>query len=152
MDDPWQLRPATPADAPVLAGLERRCFSDPWPPTAFVSALRTPHMHAFVVEVDGRIVAYFLGRAVAGEGEILNLAVAPEARGQGLGTWVLEQGLGRLRAAGAGEVFLEVRAGNRAARALYRRHGFREVGRRHEYYRQPVEDALVLRLGPPAPA
>lgn len=147
MDVPWRFRPATRADAAVLAGLERRCFSDPWPADAFASALRTPHMQLFVAEAGLEIVGYFVGRAVAGEGEILNLAVVPELRGQGLGRWLLEEGLGRLREAGVGEVFLEVRASNAAARALYRRRGFREVGRRREYYRHPVEDALVLRLG-----
>ncbi len=147
MDVPWQFRPATRADAPVLAGLERRCFSDPWPANAFSSALHAPHMQLFVAEAGLEIVGYFVGRAVAGEGEILNLAVVPEQRGQGLGRWLLEQGLTRLRQAGVGEVFLEVRASNAAARALYRARGFREVGRRREYYRHPVEDALVLRLG-----
>jgi ribosomal-protein-alanine N-acetyltransferase len=152
MADPWVRRPATVADAPALAALERRCFSDPWPAGAFTSALEAPQVIAFVVEERGAILGYFVGRAVLGEGEILNLAVVPEARRRGLGRWILEAGLALLREAGADEVFLEVRASNRAARALYRARGFREVGRRARYYRQPVEDALVLRLGPDTPA
>lgn len=144
-----QIRPARPADAGVMALLERRCFSDPWSAEAFGTVLRTPHVHLEVAEENDVLVGYFVGRAVAGEGEILNLAVAPEARGRGFGAALLEHGLGVLTAAGAQEVFLEVRAGNAAAIALYARRGFRQVGRRARYYSRPVEDALVLRLPQP---
>jgi len=149
MAAPLQIRPARPADPPALALIERRCFSDPWTAEAFGTVLRTPHVHLLVAEDAGSIVAYFVGRAVAGEGEILNLAVAPDLRRHGFGAALLDHGLGVLRTAGAQEVFLEVRAGNDAAVALYRRAGFRQVGRRARYYSRPVEDALVLRLGLP---
>lgn len=79
----------------------------------------------------------------------MNLAVAPEHRREGLGARLLEEGLGLLRARGARQVYLEVRAGNEAARALYERRGFRPVGRRSGYYRNPAEDAIVLRLALP---
>ena len=146
MAAPLEIRPARPADAAALALVERRCFSDPWSAEAFAIVLRTPHVHPVVAEDDGDIVAYFVGRVVAGEGEILNLAVAPDARRLGFGATLLQHGLRVLSAAGAQEVFLEVRAGNVAAIALYSRRGFRQVGRRARYYNRPVEDALVLRL------
>lgn len=144
-----EIRPARPADAVALALLERRCFSDPWSAEAFGTVLRTPHVHLAVAEDAGVIVAYFVGRAVAGEGEILNLAVSPGVRRAGVGATLLEHGLSLLRSAGAQEVFLEVRAGNAAAIGLYRRSGFRPVSRRARYYSRPVEDALVFRLGLP---
>jgi ribosomal-protein-alanine N-acetyltransferase len=77
---------------------------------------------------------------------VLNLAVAPEARGQGLGARLLQSALDCLSEAGAREVFLEVREGNVAAQNLYQRRGFRPIARRAGYYRNPVEDAIVLRL------
>ncbi len=146
MAAPLRVRPARPADASEIAQLERRCFSDPWSAEAFASILRTPGVHVVLAERDGALVAYLVGRAVAGEGEILNLAVAPEARRSGVASALLGHGLAELARAGAAEVFLEVRAGNAGAIALYQRLGFRQVGRRARYYSKPVEDALVLQL------
>lgn len=152
MADPWRIRRARPADAPALVPLERRCFSDPWSAVAFEEMLRFPLTLALVAERDGGVVGYLIGRAVAGEGEILNLAVAPELRRHGLGTRLLESGLDLLREAGAHRVWLEVRESNAAAQALYLRWGFTEAGRRTRYYKHPVEDALVYQMALPAPA
>jgi ribosomal-protein-alanine N-acetyltransferase len=92
------------------------------------------------------IVGYMIGREAAGTGEVLNLAVDPPFRRRGLARSLLEHGLVALRRRGADEVFLEVRASNDSAQALYRSRGFEQVGTRAAYYRSPVEDALVLRL------
>ena len=97
-------------------------------------------------------MGYLVGRDVAGSGEILNLAVAPEHRRAGVARALLDQGLELLRLRGAEEAFLEVRASNQAAMALYGGAGFRTVGMRADYYRNPREDALVLRLGLASPA
>jgi ribosomal-protein-alanine N-acetyltransferase len=94
---------------------------------------------------DGRLVGYLLARQAADEAEILNLGVAPAARRRGIGRALVREGLAALAGRGASQVFLEVRASNAAARALYAEFGFGEVGRRREYYRRPVEDAIVLR-------
>ena len=80
----------------------------------------------------------------AGTAEILNLVVAPPLRRRGLGTLLMEEALRRMVHAGAGRVWLEVRASNLPALALYRRMGFRETGRRLQYYQNPAEDALLL--------
>ena len=82
----------------------------------------------------------------ADEGEILNLAVAPPGRRRGLGRALVRGVLDALTSRGARAIYLEVRESNAPARALYAAHGFREVGRRKQYYRRPVEDAIVLRL------
>ena len=152
MDADWLIRPARSADAHRLVPVERRCFSDPWSEEAFEELIRSPFGRALVAERPDGIEGYLVARAVAGEGEILNLAVVPEARGQGLGGRLLAAALALLAEAGAREVFLEVRAGNAPAQALYHRRGFRAIGRRARYYRNPVEDAIVLRLALPGGA
>jgi ribosomal-protein-alanine N-acetyltransferase len=146
MDDRWHIRRATPADAASLAPLERRCFSDPWSEASFEELLHLSYVVALVAEEGERIEAYLIARIVAGEAEILNLAVAPEMRRSGLGGRLLERGLDRLRKKGAERVWLEVRESNAAARELYHRRGFVDAGRRPKYYRAPIEDALVLQL------
>jgi ribosomal-protein-alanine N-acetyltransferase len=95
-------------------------------------------------QADG-IIGYLIAREAAGTGEILNLAVDPAWRRQGIAQALLDAGLVALKRRGTSEVYLEVRVSNHAAQSLYRRAGFSEVGRRRAYYRNPVEDALVLR-------
>ncbi len=146
MDEPLNIRPAGLADAERLVPLERRCFTDPWSALGFGELLAGPFGFGLVAEQERSITGYLVGRAIAGEGEILNLAVAPESRRLGVGSRLLEAALELLIGRGAREVFLEVRETNAAARAMYLRRGFLELGRRRAYYRQPVEDAIVLRL------
>lgn len=150
MDAPCRVRPAWPADAPVLAALERRCFSDPWSAESFRESLSTSLSFGLVAECGGEIAGYLIGRETVGTGEILNLAVAPEWRRQRIGRLLLDAGLERLAARGADEVFLEVRESNAGALALYASAGFRPVGQRTGYYRSPRENALVLRSVIPA--
>jgi ribosomal-protein-alanine N-acetyltransferase len=151
MADRWQIRPARPADAGRLVPLERRCFTDPWSEVAFEEMLRFPLTVAVIAERNGEVEGYLIGRSIAGEGEILNLAVVPEQRRHGLGSKLLEAGLAALTEAGSRRVWLEVREGNRAAQALYHGRGFSSAGRRKKYYKNPVEDALVLQLELPSP-
>lgn len=145
MDGPSRVRPAWPADAPVLAVLERRCFADAWSDEAFRTLLRQPEATGVVAEAQGEIVGYGLARAVAGSAEILNLAVAPEHRRTGVAHRLLRALLTQLVHRKATEVYLEVRESNEAALGLYGRYRFEPVGRRADYYRLPQEDALVLR-------
>lgn len=150
MADRWQIRRARPADADRLAPLERRCFSDPWSVTAFEEMLRFPLTVALVAEWNDQVEGYLIGRSIAGEGEILNLAVVPDQRRHGLGSKLLEAGLAALTEAGSRRVWLEVRESNEGAQALYLRRGFSSAGRRKKYYKSPVEDALVLQLDLPS--
>lgn len=152
MDDRWHIRRASPADAAAIAPLEKRCFSDPWSEAAFEELLRLSYVVALVAEEGERIEGYLIARVIAGEAEILNLAVAPEARRTGLGRKLLDRGLVRLGKKGAERVWLEVRESNSAARGLYQRRGFVDAGRRAKYYRAPIEDALVLQLPLSTPA
>lgn len=132
----------TPDD---LAALHRRCFTTPrpWDAAAFATFLADPLVF-LLVEGDA---GFLLGRAVAGEAELLTLAVAPEARRLGLGRKLLTRFLYQSRLRAAETAFLEVAADNDAAIALYRQGGFAPVGRRLNYYRSGPEsavDAIVM--------
>jgi ribosomal-protein-alanine acetyltransferase len=146
MDAPYPIRSAVPADAASLVAIERRAFSDPWSEASFREALTSPWTFGLVAEGSRGVAGYLIGRDVAGTGEVLNLAVAPELRRRGVGGALLQAGLAALRRRRVDEVFLEVRESNHSAQALYLAYGFRPVGQRAAYYRNPKEDALVLRL------
>lgn len=128
------------AGAHVLAALHAVCFPDPWDAAAISALLVTPGTFAYAHD-DG----FVLARAAGDEAEILTLAVAPAARGQGLGRGLLQAAIARARELGAETMFLEVGADNPAALALYAGLGFTKCGMRKGYY-GGSSDALVLRL------
>jgi ribosomal-protein-alanine N-acetyltransferase len=146
MDAPYRVRAAVPSDAPALVAIERRAFSDPWSEASFREALTSSWSFGLVADGARGIAGYLIGREVAGTGEVLNLAVSPDFRRRGIGGALLGAGLAAFRRRRVDEVFLEVRESNIEAQALYLGHGFRPVGQRSAYYRNPREDALVLRL------
>jgi [ribosomal protein S18]-alanine N-acetyltransferase len=146
MDALYRIRSAVAADAAPLVQIERRCFSDPWSETSFREALESPWSFGLVTYNGRGIAGYLIGREVAGTGEVLNLAVSPDHRRRGLARALLRAGLSRLRKRRVEEVYLEVRESNHSAQALYLSLGFRPVGQRSAYYRNPKEDALVLWL------
>ena len=141
------LQPATSRDIEEIAGLEQRCYSDPWPATAFATLPDNPSVHFSVVrEGEGEPVAgYAVAWFVADEGEVANIAVAARFRRRGFAKLLLKAILSDASARGTQRLFLEVRESNVAARKLYAAHNFEEVGRRKRYYRSPEEDALILR-------
>jgi ribosomal-protein-alanine N-acetyltransferase len=101
---------------------------------------------ALVVEQDGSVAGFIVGRRVEDEWEIENIAVTGTARRCGLGSRLVGELLDHVRSRGGKSVFLEVRESNRAARSLYEKWAFIEVGRRKMYYQNPAEDALVLKF------
>ena len=145
MDARYRIRPASLADVPSLAELERVCFSDPWTAAGIRETIQYETARAFVAEDQDRIVGYVMARISGEEGEILDLAVRPELRRRGIGRRLLLSVWNALGSEGVRELYLEVRESNRAAIELYRGHGFRPVGLRPHYYRNPAEDAIVLR-------
>lgn len=129
-----------------MAALHAHVFTvpRPWSAAEFAALLADPLV--FALTDSGGVL---IGRAVAGEAEVLTLAVAPEARRQGIGGRLLTGFLDRARGLGCERAFLEVAVGNGAAIALYSRAGFRESGRRKGYFAGPDgqrQDALVLAL------
>ena len=137
---------ATSADLAEVVAMERACYSDPWPASAFAVLPDNPRVYFAVARgLAGRVIGYVVGWYVADEGELANLAVAPDDRRQGIGRALLDAMLADAMARGTRELYLEVRESNAAARRLYHSLEFEEVGRRKGYYRSPTEDALILR-------
>jgi ribosomal-protein-alanine acetyltransferase len=139
------LRAGEAADVSAIVAIEREAFTDAWDTRAFQSLLRAPAVRLFVLEEGGELLGYALISVVADEAELANLAVRRDRRGEGFGRRLLDHALAEARAAGVEAMFLEVRASNAAARALYASAGFVAVGRRARYYRDPDEDAVVMR-------
>lgn len=141
------LRKASAGDVADVVAMERACYSDPWPGTSF-TALPANERVCFLVARETESQA-LLGFAIAwhveDEGELANLAVAPEARRRGIGTALLQAVTSDALGRGTSQLYLEVRESNLAARQMYAAAGFEQVGRRTRYYRQPEEDALILR-------
>ena len=142
-----KIRRATFRDVLGIGLIERESFADPWGSREFTSALEAQHAIFLVAEDSaGVVIGYVIAIAVMDEAEILNLAVRPGDRGAGLGGKLLDRAVAEAASRGAEQCFLEVRESNDSARRLYVSRGFTEVSRRRGYYREPVEDALVLRL------
>lgn len=136
------IQTATQAHAAALAAVHRSAFplAEAWGEDAISLQLALPGVFGLIDERGGML----LGRVVAGEAEILTLAVAPEVRRQGIATALLHAARAKVSAQGGNALFLEVAIGNVPARALYQREGFVEVGRRRRYYADS-SDALIMR-------
>lgn len=136
-------------DAATLARLHAPVFSDAWPEEAFRSLIERDGVIVLLASrsAAGAADGFILVRAVAGEGEVLTFCVAAEAQRAGLGRALIVAACDAARDHGAREMFLEVGEQNVAALALYRGHGFVEVGRRAAYYHHgdDAADALVMR-------
>ncbi|HJP86521.1 MAG TPA: ribosomal protein S18-alanine N-acetyltransferase [Gemmatimonadaceae bacterium] len=142
-----RLRPAREEDITDIARIERSSFADPWSEESF-RRIMGGHSAIFQVLVLGRekvVAGYIIAFVIGPDAELLNVAVDPAFRRRGLAGQMLDAVLIQLGSNGVRTAFLEVRESNRAARALYGSRDFQEIGRRRNYYRRPVEDALVMR-------
>ena len=143
------LRTATVDDLAAIMDLERTSFpTDAWSDTLMRGELASPHGR-YIVAVDaGRVMGYGGVRAVQGstDADIQTIAIAETARGCGRGRTLLRALLEIARERGAREVFLEVRADNPVAAALYASEGFVEIGRRPRYYQPDDVDAVIMTL------
>jgi ribosomal-protein-alanine N-acetyltransferase len=126
--------------------IETASFPTPWTPDAFEEEARRSLSSLWVLLEDSTVLGYICFWIVADELHLMNIAVHPEMRGRGLGNGLLDKMTAAGVAQGARSVFLEVRPSNRDARNLYRKKGFREIGRRPKYYRDTGEDAIVMAL------
>lgn len=141
----FTIRLMESGDIPDVAALEAIVFSDPWPETAFHEALESRNAYNTVaIDRSGVLSGYFCAQVIADELQVHNVAVAPACRRIGLGCLLLEKAEAHARAKGAVCSVLEVRITNAPALVMYGRLGYRRIGRRRRYYRQPVCDALVL--------
>jgi len=142
-------RPATPDDLDAIMALERASFpTDAWSEAMMREELASPHSWYVVVEEAGLLVGYAGLRAPRSspEADIQTIAIAEGSRGRGRGRELLTTLLAEAVRRGAAHVFLEVRADNPVAEALYASEGFVEMGRRPRYYQPDDVDAVVMRL------
>jgi ribosomal-protein-alanine N-acetyltransferase len=140
------LSEAGPSDARAMALLHAASFHRAWSDGEFVALLVDRAIVGHRATIGHTLVGFILSRMVAGEAEILSIAIAASRRGKGLGRQLLDLHLRRLAGLGMRAVFLEVAEDNMPARRLYRRAGFRDLGRREGYYPGGKGSAaLVLR-------
>ena len=139
------LRPATPADAPVLAALETTLFGvDAWSEAAVLGELDGPGRHAVAAVDDDEVVGYAVTMLSADVADLQRIAVRPDRQRQGIARRLLEEVLDHAGGEGAHRMLLEVSASNTAALAFYAAADFVEIDRRRRYYRDGT-DAVVMR-------
>ena len=128
-----------------IADLEKICFSDPWSENSIAFELENKLAHWLVAQ-EGEMVAGYIGsQTVMGETDMMNVAVHPDFRRRGIAEALGKRLVEDLKAMESHSLTLEVRASNAPAIALYEKLGFSQIGRRKNYYRNPREDALILR-------
>ena len=135
----------TEAHVSAVAELEKQCFSAPWSEKSVFGELTNPLSLWLVAVEDGAVCGYVGSQAVLGEADMMNIAVLPSYRRQGVARMLVTALIDGLNSAGNHCLTLEVRASNVPAIALYDSMGFIQVGRRPRYYTKPEEDALILR-------
>ncbi|WP_300717505.1 ribosomal protein S18-alanine N-acetyltransferase [uncultured Desulfovibrio sp.] len=137
------LRRLDEADAVAMQRLEAACFPLPWSEEQCRAALGQRAFLAYGLFRDEALLGYIALYRAADELEVLNLAVLPAARRQGMGERLLRAALQEARKTGSNKALLEVRTGNAPAIALYEKCGFVRAGRRPRYYADTGEDALI---------
>jgi [ribosomal protein S18]-alanine N-acetyltransferase len=134
-------------DIPAVHEIDMLSFSLPWPERSFRFELtQNPASRSWIAEVDGKIAAMLVLWFVIDEAHIATIAVHPDFRRQGIGEQILLTALRAVKEEGARRAFLEVRAGNAAALAMYKKYGFEFSGVRPRYYKDNNEDALLMNL------
>jgi len=131
-------------DVQSVAKIEQENFSRPWSEDSFRKAIEEAHTIYIIAECDSKVVGYAGIWIAAYEGEITNVSVAQEYRGQEIGRQLLEKLLIFSRKAGVTSFYLEVRTSNQKAQRLYTKQGFQVVGIRKNFYEAPLEDGIVL--------
>jgi ribosomal-protein-alanine N-acetyltransferase len=133
-----------PGDLPEVSAIEADSFPNPWPLEALRhELLSNPFCTSFVVEQEGRVAGYAFLWVIFEQAHLINIAVGREFRRHGLGEALLVHALERARTQGGESIHLEVRESNATAIALYRKHGFRDLGRIEGYYSDGAA-ALVM--------
>ena len=136
---------------PGILEIENASFAAPWSPGGMMAELESSDVRFFVA-MDGETVAGFgILHCFGDEAEIFNLAVRPDRRSQGIGRMLLGELCRAADSGGVRNIYLEVRESNAAARGLYTKFGFRNIGRRKNYYDSPREDALLMVRQRPLP-
>lgn len=140
-----EIKTMTEDHVPQIAEIEKLCFSDPWSEKSVAFELSN-RLSLWLVALDGDTVAGYVGsQSVLDEADMMNVAVHPDYRRQGIGRDLVLTLTEALQKKGIRGLMLEVRQSNAPAIALYEKLGFQQVGLRPNYYRNPKENALILR-------
>ena len=139
-----EFRRSIPADATGIAALEDEIFSDAWSYRDIQDLICTEGGMCFTAVDGDEVIAYVIGRLIAPEGEIYRVAVAPHKRQRGIGYRLLDYAVKTSKGRGLERLFLEVRSRNIPAIKLYTAYGFKEIGIRKNYYKDPQDDAIVM--------
>ena len=143
------FRRAEEKDLAALCAIEERCFGTPWSETTLKEMLESPLDLVFMAELpdmpgeEGHTAGYLNFRVIAGEGELMRVAVLPEQRGCGNAAGLMEEMMAAAETMGVSDITLEVRASNVPALKLYDRFGFKAEAVRKNYYDHPQEDAVI---------
>ncbi|BAT58034.1 ribosomal-protein-alanine N-acetyltransferase [Variibacter gotjawalensis] len=145
--EPPTISDARQHDAPAFCSLHARSFRRGWSEDEMEQLLRDPQITAHRIGSKDKTIGFVLSRRAADEAEILSIAVSSRQRGRGIGRQLLMYHMQRLAGLGTKALFLEVEEANAAARRLYQKAGFAQVGRRPSYYGSGKDAvaALVLR-------
>lgn len=138
-----KIRRAADEDIPFVVDLWQRCYALPWSETAIKNEAADENSALFVALFRDELVGYALLKGAYDRGELCNIAVEPRFRRGGAGSALLREITREAATRGFCAVDLEVRESNAAAISLYEREGFLRVGQRRNYYRAPVENALL---------
>ncbi len=140
---PVTIRPMERSDLDAVMAIEQASFPVPWKREHFLQEIHSHLSFPFVALCEGALVGYVCPMSLFEEAQIMDIAVAPEARGRGVASLLLEQAIALSRQRGAERLVLEVRASNLAAIGLYERFGFLRYAVRKGYY-EGKEDALLM--------
>ena len=124
--------------------LEIKCFSEPWSFTAISNSLNDAHSYGFAIFKDRSLTAYGLMQVVCDEGDVLRIAVDPAFQNKGMGLSIMQAMACKASILGLKRLTLELRSSNKAAAALYTKAGFIIDGLRKNYYKNPVEDGILM--------
>lgn len=142
----YTIRQMNREDASSLASLDKLCFSVPWSEKSFCEEAENEKAVYYVAEDNGEIIGYIGFWNIIDEGHITNIAVHPDYRRRKIASALLEMAARTAIKNKLVLLTLEVRNSNTAAQGLYKSFGFSEVGKRRGYYREPVEDAVIMTL------
>ena len=132
-------------DVDGISRIEDESFSDPWSRESIANLIAQDAALCLTAKKkDGSVAGYAFMYVVGDESELLNIAVAPDARRRGIARTMMREALSGAEALGAVVTYLEVRASNGSAAALYSSLGFERIGARKNYYRYPTEDAVLM--------
>ena len=146
-----RVRPAREEDMHGVLEIELESISPPWTHGGLLREIyRNDSFFALATERVA-VLGFVILRRMADEGELFQIAVRAAQRRRGVADLLMEAALGWAYGCGVTEIYLEARASNEAARALYKKHGFKQTGHRKEYYTDPVEDAVIMSASNTAP-